>query len=638
MTNWNDPQWLDDWYQLLEGQAKTDNSPEALLKRHSADPALRQSAEEDWQCHVLLKSYFEAVQNGPADSAVENGSPQRRPARLPSFEVIHPECLPKQTHLVPIAQTTPQISNSDPTDPFVNRCLVAALPWFDTQTDSHTIQSTETDDRAASIDIQAASRTAGARKRNRHSLWIQGTAAVLLVGLVAGVIHQAYQSMSDPYASKVSTEVPNQSKGNDPSDALANNSSKAGAANTDRSAVSTPRLSPPASLAEIPLPPKLLIGQYQSQLIPGGRWNIARDARWQNLVVDPQTRQEAWELETGRADLELDSGVVIHLRGPSKIERNINGDWLVVFGTAYVQWPTSEPTQPMDLPAIHTTSVELRPAKDAQWYLCVDPNGETLVQVMRGEVRARSRAIDSKQPWSLSSEQQWQAHFWPNAVARDKQILPAAPGRAVTVDRQGNFKGLIDVDGQTLPWTSPERFAQVMDTAASRLDRGDQAFVDQWGELAQGWQQWEKSQLQFNGQLLPPPKLEDLWKMSNGQHWPKPDDRNGRLPPENGNGSFEFKFESHGTEQKFSNLQDFDSFMRQSMGPLFDEWQSLMQRPESTGNSNQPPKNPRQLEDREDSRATSGGQVRHRTPWGELDGRTLLIDDAGELSRPLSDF
>ncbi len=638
MTNWNDPRWLDDWYQMLEGQSPADISPDLLLNRHSATSALRQTAEADWKCHLLLKEYYENFDDSLAQHRKIKGKlADTQTSSLPrpkSIESVHPECLPRGFKQLPTAQSTTDVSKAAEAEQFANRCLSAALPWFDTSNPPNPNMRSDAKELELLINVPSPKRILRSKRRRRISIWLQGSLAAVIVSLVVFGIYQASRLEPVIKNSSKMTVVPDQQVDSDSSELLV------GAERVDNLLPShrpdpRPRLRAPVPLVNIPLPPALPIARYQKHAIPGGNWTVALDASWKQPTPNERQSNEIWDLDAGRADLELESGLTVHLRGPATIKRDANGEWMLTRGTAYMQWSPGRAGQINERPAIHTASVELRPDAAANWYISVDPNGETLVQVIAGEVTARSRAIDSKQPWSLKSDQQWQAHFWPNAAVHQNSSLPAAPGRAVTVDRQGKFSGLIDIGGQALPWSTPERFAQVMDSAAIRLEKGDDEFVDQWNELARGWQRWEKSQLEFNGRSLPPPSLEDLWQMSNEKHWPPRDVGNGSLRSENGNGFFEFKFESHGTQQEFSNLQEIDAFMRQSMGPLFAEWQALMQQPNGLGVPDKRPETPPLVEDPNGQQVANPDQIRHRTPWGNLDGKTLLIDDRDELVAPI---
>jgi hypothetical protein len=329
---------------------------------------------------------------------------------------------------------------------------------------------------------------------------------------------------------------------------------------------------------------------------------------------------------------------------------------MLLAGTVWTQWAAPR-VEPATIAALHrpttfgTPCVDLSSPESATCFVTVDPAGETLVQVTQGNIAARSRAIDAPQPWQLTADKQWQAHFWPRTQTptRDGRAPVTGPGRAVLVDRQGGFQGLIDVNGKVLPWSSPQVFAQVTDTAKTKMEQGDPEFREQWDDLSSGWQALQESQLKFDGQQLLAPTFEDLWRMSQ----PRPPATSASAQGSDGSPTQQrpgpFQFDLKGTQMNFSSQEEFDRFMQRAMGPLFAEFQTLMTPAdfgELHGISNAPPmtaNSPRSTsanaaEDGSPQSAekSSAAESRwHQTPWGKLDGQTLLVAEPEAFAQPL---
>ena len=274
----------------------------------------------------------------------------------------------------------------------------------------------------------------------------------------------------------------------------------------------------------------------------------APDCRWESGPTGNQLQSSRLALSAGRARLTFDNGSQIELVGPSEIEIQSPEAVYVHQGHILANLPSN-----IEQFSVQTPSSRLDDSGSARFQLKVDRQGSSEVLLEKGQAElncwnSRSQ-VDQMLLDSAGMNQ---------ALVQNPDINTLSPAICMARGNDGQFQGLVNINGQSLMSEDADTFARLAEGAAQGWSNAPNDFVQQWNQLIQQMRQSMNGSINIDGNLQPFRSFEDLMRMSQGM--------SNRFP--GGQSNFQGSININGKEYRFDSWEEFQKAQMGMLGPL----------------------------------------------------------------------
>ncbi|HMO14407.1 MAG TPA: hypothetical protein PKD64_11290 [Pirellulaceae bacterium] len=213
------------------------------------------------------------------------------------------------------------------------------------------------------------------------------------------------------------------------------------------------------------------VNNYHTVPLAGGTLFASRDAVWQLGFGISASGMRRFELAEGKAEFENLNGTLVRLRAPAILEIESDGKVHILQGDAYIALKHLSD-------AVITPEASFTNGTDTILMTSIQPEKGTAVRVLQGSVLAGAWGRTTSVPFELSHDNLEIAQF--DVSWSEQRLLPSC---AFATGKTGTFRGAIDVAGTPLVTTSREVFDDMWSTANRNLAGGQKDFVDRWRQI-----------------------------------------------------------------------------------------------------------------------------------------------------------
>ncbi|MCR9198563.1 MAG: FecR family protein [Planctomycetaceae bacterium] len=269
-------------------------------------------------------------------------------------------------------------------------------------------------------------------------------------------------------------------------------------------------------------------------------------------TVGTRLGDEAIRLFAGEIELTFDDGAVVTLEGPVEFQPRSSGQLLLRRGRLSATVP-----QPAIGFTVKTPTAEVVDL-GTEFDVTVKETGASDVIVRKGEVEVGSSRPDGGglRRWRLKPEGLNQAAFQPAAGPGR-----AGPLSATVKGRDGQFRGVISVNGRSAEFRSAAAFQSVRDRVQAEFQTSRESAQQQWQEFVDSMQQNMRGSMRLNGSEVQFGSMQDVMKLHD-QMRQQLNQATGNSPQSNFRGSINV----NGRVLNFTSREEYEAARRAAFG------------------------------------------------------------------------
>jgi len=279
----------------------------------------------------------------------------------------------------------------------------------------------------------------------------------------------------------------------------------------------------------------------------------AVDPGWErDDQVGSRLGDEAIRLFAGEIELTFDDGAVVTLQGPVEFQPRSSGQMQLSRGRLSARVP-----QPAIGFTVNTPTAEVIDL-GTEFDVTVKETGASDVLVRKGEVEVGSSRPDGGglRRWRLKPEGLNQAAFQP----------PAGPGRAGPLSASvqgmdGQFQGVISVNGQTAEFRSAAAFQSVRQRVLAEFQTSREGALQQWQDFVDSLQQNMRGSMRLNGSEVPFGSMQDVMRLQDRMRQQMNQAAGSSLPS-----NFRGSINVNGRVLKFTSREEYEAARRAAFG------------------------------------------------------------------------